>query len=98
MAVLQFSPGGGTLRGTRFATKASFRQTRLGLAWPGCEHLETPHQATDGRAMAPQIDPERLLSDLRTLRSFGACGKGVVRQSFSDIDMAARRWLAGRIA
>ena len=48
--------------------------------------------------MAPQIDPERLLSDLRTLRSFGACGKGVVRQSFSDIDMAARRWLAERMA
>ncbi len=48
--------------------------------------------------MAPQIDPERLLSDLKTLRSFGACGNGVVRQSFSDVDMAARRWLAGRMA
>lgn len=47
--------------------------------------------------MAPQIDPDRLLSDLRTLRSFGACGTGVVRQAFSDIDMAARRWLAGRM-
>ncbi|HEX9771638.1 MAG TPA: Zn-dependent hydrolase [Kiloniellales bacterium] len=47
--------------------------------------------------MAPQIDPARLLSDLRTLRSFGACGTGVVRQAFSDIDMAARRWLAGRM-
>ncbi len=48
--------------------------------------------------MAPRIDPERLLSDLKTLRSFGACGNGVVRQSFSDTDMAARRWLAGRMA
>jgi N-carbamoyl-L-amino-acid hydrolase len=48
--------------------------------------------------MAPQIDPERLLSDLKTLRSFGACGNGVVRQSFCDVDMAARRWLAGRMA
>lgn len=47
--------------------------------------------------MAPQIDPDRLLSDLRTLRSFGAYGTGVVRQAFSDIDMAARRWLAGRM-
>lgn len=48
--------------------------------------------------MSPQIDPERLLSDLKTLRSFGACDNGVVRRSFSDIDMAARRWLAGRMA
>jgi N-carbamoyl-L-amino-acid hydrolase len=48
--------------------------------------------------MAPQIDPDRLLSDLKTLRSFGACGNGVVRRSFSDVDMAARRWLAERMA
>jgi len=48
--------------------------------------------------MAPQIDPQRLLGDLKTLRSFGARGTGVVRRSFSDADMAARRWLAGRMA
>ncbi len=48
--------------------------------------------------MAPQIDPDRLLGDLKTLRSFGACGTGVVRRSFSEADMAARRWLAGRMA
>ncbi len=48
--------------------------------------------------MAPKIDPERLLTDLRTLRSFGACGTGVVRPAFSETDMAARRWLAGRMA
>lgn len=48
--------------------------------------------------MAPKIDPERLLGDLKTLRSFGACGHGVVRQAFSDIDMAARRWLVDRMA
>jgi beta-ureidopropionase / N-carbamoyl-L-amino-acid hydrolase len=48
--------------------------------------------------MAPKIDPERLLGDLKTLRSFGACGTGVVRQAFSDIDMAARRWLAQRMS
>ncbi len=47
--------------------------------------------------MAPKIDPERLMSDLKTLRSFGACGTGVVRQAFSDIDLAARRWLAERM-
>jgi len=40
-----------------------------------------------------KIDRERLLAGLRKLRSFGASGTGVVRQSFSDDDMAARRWL-----
>src|SRR5574338_1376723 len=41
----------------------------------------------------PRIDPERLLSDLRHLRSIGAQGKGVVRPAFSGKDMEARRWL-----
>ncbi len=45
----------------------------------------------------PRIDHARLLDDLRTLRSFGACGTGVVRQAFSPIDLEARRWLAGRM-
>lgn len=40
-----------------------------------------------------EIDGDRLLNDLQTLRSFGASGTGVVRQTFSDADMAARRWL-----
>ncbi len=44
------------------------------------------------------IDAERFLDDLRTLRTFGATGTGVVRPSFSDVDMAARRWLHGRYA
>ena len=48
--------------------------------------------------MAPKIDPKRLLNDLKALRAFGACGPGVVRPSFSDSDMAARRWLSGRMA
>ncbi|MGP1675767.1 MAG: hypothetical protein ACTS6J_01245, partial [Burkholderiales bacterium] len=42
----------------------------------------------------PRIVPERLLSDLRTLRSIGAQGIGVVRPAFSAKDMEARRWLA----
>ena len=46
----------------------------------------------------PRIDPERLLSDLRTLRSIGAHGMGVVRPAFSAKDMEARRWLAARYA
>lgn len=40
-----------------------------------------------------EIDGTRLLNDLRTLRSYGASGTGVVRTTFSDADMAARRWL-----
>lgn len=44
------------------------------------------------------IDPDRLIDDLNTLRSFGACGNGVVRPAFSQADIAARRWLQGRMA
>ena len=44
----------------------------------------------------PRIDPARLLSDLRHLRSIGAQGKGVVRPAFSPKDMEARRWLKSR--
>lgn len=43
------------------------------------------------------IDGDRLLEDLQTLRTFGACGNGVVRQTFSEPDMAARRWLRDRM-
>lgn len=39
------------------------------------------------------IDGARLMASLRTLRSFGASGTGVVRQTFSEQDMAARSWL-----
>ena len=41
----------------------------------------------------PTIQPDRLLSDLRHLRSIGAQGIGVVRPAFSVKDMEARRWL-----
>ena len=45
------------------------------------------------------IDPARFLSDLHTLRGFGASGvgKGVVRPAYSPADIAAREWLAGRM-
>src|SRR6185436_9194914 len=46
----------------------------------------------------PRIDPHRLLADLRTLRSIGAKGPGVVRPAFSAADMEARRWLSQRYA
>jgi len=43
------------------------------------------------------VKAERMLSDLRHLRQFGASGSGVARQAFSDPDVAARRWLAERM-
>jgi N-carbamoyl-L-amino-acid hydrolase len=46
----------------------------------------------------PPINPERLLEALKTLRTFGAVGTGVVRPSFSPADMAARRWLSARMS
>jgi N-carbamoyl-L-amino-acid hydrolase len=44
-----------------------------------------------------RIDPDRLLADLDALRSFGKCETGVVRPAYSEADLAARRWLAGRM-
>ena len=42
----------------------------------------------------PTINPNRLLGDLRYLRSIGAQGTGVVRPALSETDMRARHWLA----
>ncbi len=44
-----------------------------------------------------EINPARLLGDLQELRSFGARDHGVVRTSFSDVDMASREWLRRRM-
>ncbi len=41
----------------------------------------------------PQINADRLLADLRHLRSIGAVGNGVVRPALSEKDMEARYWL-----
>ncbi|MBV0913737.1 hydantoinase/carbamoylase family amidase [Anianabacter salinae] len=45
------------------------------------------------------VQPDRFLADLHALRGFGASGvgKGVIRPAFSDADIAARDWLAGRM-
>ncbi|MFT5204463.1 MAG: N-carbamoyl-L-amino-acid hydrolase [Candidatus Aldehydirespiratoraceae bacterium] len=40
-----------------------------------------------------EIDSDRLLDSLRTLRGFGSVGPGVVRPTFSLADMAARTWI-----
>jgi N-carbamoyl-L-amino-acid hydrolase len=45
----------------------------------------------------PRIDPERVLSDLRKLATFGAYKTGVHRPTLSDQDIAAREWFAERM-
>jgi N-carbamoyl-L-amino-acid hydrolase len=43
------------------------------------------------------INPDRLLTDLKRLRSFGATGPGVVRLALSPVDLASREWLVARM-
>lgn len=47
-----------------------------------------------------RVNGERFLKDLHDLRRFGASGvgKGVIRPAYSPADIAAREWLAGRMA
>lgn len=45
-----------------------------------------------------QINPDRLLTNLNTLRGFGATGTGVVRTAFSKSDMESRRWLVDQMS
>lgn len=45
-----------------------------------------------------QVNGERLLHDLRTLRTFGADGTGVRRPALSPADVAAREWLCEQFA
>ncbi|WP_419741134.1 Zn-dependent hydrolase [Ruegeria sp.] len=46
------------------------------------------------------INENRFLADLHKLREFGASGvgKGVIRPAYSEADIAARTWLASRMA
>ncbi len=46
------------------------------------------------------INENRFLTDLHKLREFGASGvgKGVIRPAYSEADIAARTWLASRMA
>ncbi|MFL5036423.1 MAG: Zn-dependent hydrolase [Microvirga sp.] len=46
----------------------------------------------------PEIDPGRLLGDLRALAKFGAYKTGVHRPTFSREDVEARHWFADRLA
>jgi len=45
----------------------------------------------------PEINPQRLISDLKHLRTLGKYGTGVVRPTFSTKDMEARQWLLDRM-
>ena len=44
-----------------------------------------------------EINPQRLMNDLRHLRTIGQYGTGVIRPAFSTKDMAARQWLIDRM-
>ncbi len=46
----------------------------------------------------PEIDPARLIADLRRLSRFGRYETGVHRPTYSPDDVASRHWLAGRFA
>ena len=48
--------------------------------------------------MAITVDFERFLTDLRALSAFGRGEAGIDRGALSATDMAARRWLLGRMA
>ena len=45
-----------------------------------------------------RLDPDRFLTDLKTLRGIGATGNGVVRRAFDPADVTARLWLAEQFA
>ena len=44
----------------------------------------------------PKINADRLLGDLRKLRTFGAVDTGVVRPALSEADIESRHWLMER--
>ena len=47
--------------------------------------------------MSYSINADRLMADLRALAEFGKRPPGVHRPAFSDDDIAARKWLMGRL-
>jgi hypothetical protein len=50
-----------------------------------------------GMKPMPEINPQRLMNDLKHLRTIGKYGTGVVRPAFSAKDMEARQWLLDRM-
>jgi N-carbamoyl-L-amino-acid hydrolase len=45
----------------------------------------------------PEINPKRLINDLKHLRTIGKYDTGVIRPAFSTKDMEARQWLLDRM-
>ena len=45
----------------------------------------------------PEINADRLLADLKTLRTFGTHGTGVIRRALTPVDMESRHWLMERM-
>ena len=45
----------------------------------------------------PDINPDRLLSSLESLRAIGQCGTGVHRPALSSSDLEARSWVLGQL-
>ena len=63
--------------------------------------LDAWHAPWFNRAMKTiPVDPARFLADLHALRAIGgdSATKGVRRRAFSPEDLAARDWLAARMA
>jgi beta-ureidopropionase / N-carbamoyl-L-amino-acid hydrolase len=83
------------LASAKRAYGATGREASAGLAGPPASGI----QEREEDRMIP-VTTDRFLEDLHRLRTFGASGvkKGVVRPAFSEADVAARRWLAGRMA
>ena len=46
----------------------------------------------------PKVNAQRLLDDLRKLRTFGGVDNGVVRPALSEADIESRHWLKNRYA
>ncbi|WP_414899917.1 hydantoinase/carbamoylase family amidase [Sphingomonas flavalba] len=58
--------------------------------------MTAPAAAPPAAGGAIRINAERLMADMRTFRSFGADGTGVVRRALSAFDVQSREWLADR--
>ena len=61
---------------------------------PGCAAAERQKRKDEPMV---EINGERLIANLRHLRTFGAHDPGVIRLSLSPVDVASRHWLVERM-
>jgi len=59
--------------------------------------VSTREKCYEGMKIMSEINPQRLMNDLKHLRTIGQYGTGVVRPAFSTKDMEARQWLLERM-